>query len=211
MAQELDKKVKNDMFRVAVDYLYKNKKVGSQGELAEKIGISESSLSRIMNDKKFVSDETLRKMNEAFGGIFNMPYFRGESSTMLADDVYHYKHHPENNPFRDFDELQKKNAQRPQSQSQSPQPTAMEYSFAHEIIAVLRQQVADKDIQIVDLRADKERLIKESDAKDKTIDILQARIHELESMAKNFIDENPLENYPFDMGVADRGEKSTRV
>lgn len=75
---QIDKKPKNQLFKVAVDYIYKEHLVNSQGELAKKIGISDSALSRIMNDKKFVGDDTLRKMNEAFGGIFNMAYFRGE-------------------------------------------------------------------------------------------------------------------------------------
>ena len=84
---QIDKNLKNELFKVAIDYIYREHLVGSQGELAEKIGISASALSRIMNDKKFVGDDTLRKMNEAFGGIFNMAYFRGEDPhCMLMDD-----------------------------------------------------------------------------------------------------------------------------
>ena len=93
---QIDKNLKNELFKVAIDYIYKEHLVGSQGELAEKIGISASALSRIMNDKKFVGDDTLRKMNEAFGGIFNMAYFRGEDPhCMLMKDLAYYKQHPE--------------------------------------------------------------------------------------------------------------------
>ena len=92
---QIDKNLKNELFKVAIDYIYKEHLVGSQGELAEKIGISASALSRIMNDKKFVGDDTLRKMNEAFGGIFNMAYFRGEDPhCMLMEDLAYYKQHP---------------------------------------------------------------------------------------------------------------------
>ena len=73
---QIDKNLKNELFKVAIDYIYKEHLVSSQGELAEKIGISSSALSRIVNDKKFVGDDTLRKMNEAFGNIFNMAYTR---------------------------------------------------------------------------------------------------------------------------------------
>ena len=91
----MDKKLKNELFKVAVDYLFKEKKVGSQKELADRIGITEPSLSRIMNNKRFVSDDTLRKMNESFGGIFNMAYFRGEDpNCMLMEDLAYYKQHP---------------------------------------------------------------------------------------------------------------------
>ena len=93
---QIDKKLKNQLFKVAVDYIYQEHLVNSQGELAKKIGISDSALSRIMNDKKFVGDDTLRKMNEAFGGIFNMAYFRGEDpQCMLMEDLLYYKQHPE--------------------------------------------------------------------------------------------------------------------
>lgn len=93
---QIDKKLKNQLFKVAVDYIYKEHLADSQGELAKKIGISDSALSRIMNDKKFVGDDTLRKMNEAFGGIFNMAYFRGEDPhCMLMEDLLYFKQHPE--------------------------------------------------------------------------------------------------------------------
>ena len=32
----MDKKLKNELFKVAIDYLFREKKVGSQKELAEK-------------------------------------------------------------------------------------------------------------------------------------------------------------------------------
>ena len=92
----MDKKLKNKLFKVAVDYLFQEKKVGSQKELAEKIGITEQSLSRVMNGGRTVSDKTLRLMNEAFGGIFNMAYFRGEDPhCMLMEDLAYFKQHPE--------------------------------------------------------------------------------------------------------------------
>ena len=65
----MDKKVKNKLFFLACDYLFREKKVTSQKELAKKIGISEAAYSRLKNGTKGVSDETLRKMNEAFGEI----------------------------------------------------------------------------------------------------------------------------------------------
>ena len=87
MEQEIDKKMKNECFMVAIDHIFKEGMVDSQKELAEKIGITESTLSRIKNNKKFVGDETLRKMNEAFGGIFNMAFFRAKSVYLLKEDA----------------------------------------------------------------------------------------------------------------------------
>lgn len=113
---QIDKNLKNELFKVAIDYIYREHLVGSQGELAEKIGISASALSRIMNDKKFVGDDTLRKMNEAFGGIFNMAYFRGEDPhCMLMEDLAYYKQHPEERLVFD----------KPQEVAPAPQQPAM--------------------------------------------------------------------------------------
>ncbi len=61
-------------------------------------------------------------------------------------------------------------------------------AYADKTIAVLEKQVEDKD---------------------KEIDRLLRRVQELDSIAKFYKDKNPLEDYPFDMGVADRGDKKT--
>ena len=183
---QIDKNLKNELFKVAVDYIYKEHLVRSQGELAEKIGISASALSRIMSNKKFVGDDTLRKMNEAFGHIFNMAYFRGEEPhCLLMEDLRYYKQHPEEKLV--FDK---------QQETASPAPTAIDYTFliekavekatayADKTIAVLEKQVADKDREIV---------------------TLNARIRELETIIKIQTTDNPLGKYPFPVGVADDG------
>lgn len=83
----MDKIIKNERFRNAIDCLYAQKLIESDVDAASKIGISKSGFSRLLNDKKSVSVDTLRKMNDAFGGIFNMAYFRGESDFLLVEDA----------------------------------------------------------------------------------------------------------------------------
>ena len=80
-------KTKNELFFDAVEYLYSEKLVASQQELAAKIGISPSAFSRIKSGVNTVSDDTIRKMNDAFGNIFNMAYFRNKSGFLLAKQV----------------------------------------------------------------------------------------------------------------------------
>lgn len=183
---QIDKNLKNELFKVAVDYIYKEHLVGSQGELAEKIGISASALSRIMSNKKFVGDDTLRKMNEAFGNIFNMAYFRGEDPhCMLMEDLIYYKQHPEERLV--FDK---------QQETTSPAPQAIDYTFliekavekatvyADKTIATLEKQVADKDKQIADLRS---------------------RVRELEMLINSQSFGKAIEKSPFPVGVAEDG------
>lgn len=163
----MDKKLKNELFRVAVDYLFREKKVGSQKELAEKIGITEPSLSRVMNGGRIVSDKTLHKMNEAFGGIFNMAYFRGEDPhCMLMEDLVYYKQHPEERLV--FDKPQEV-APTPQQQEmpdyvQRLFDEAVRMSTHNELlerqceklIGELREAKSDNDTFIEELRKSKE-------------------------------------------------------
>ena len=81
----MSNKSKNERFAVAVDYLFQEKLISSQKDLCVKIGLTEPTYSRIKTGKRIVSDDTIRKFNDAFGDIFNMAYFRGDSETLLAN------------------------------------------------------------------------------------------------------------------------------
>lgn len=79
--------IRNERFRVALDYLYKNGLVADQRELSVKTGLSQKSISHILNNRvQNPSEATIRKLNEAFGNIFNPEYFRCNSEHMLANE-----------------------------------------------------------------------------------------------------------------------------
>jgi len=206
----MDKKLKNELFRVAVDYLFREKKVGSQKELAEKIGITEPSLSRVMNGGRTVSDKTLHKMNEAFGGIFNMAYFRGEDpQCMLMEDLLYYQQHPEERLV--FVRPKKENVPQSEPVQPSSQDTTLIMSKMFESmlkpieaahaqqVAALNQQITDKQ-SIIDLQAYKIK----SQADE--IASLQKFIAELRSMSTSINIEDVLKKYPFAIGVAENKE-----
>lgn len=76
---------KNGIFIKAFDWLVENKGVNGQKGLAEALGISQNTISRIMTGKVEPSDDTLRKLSQEFG--FNMQWLRGEDPDhMLIDD-----------------------------------------------------------------------------------------------------------------------------
>ena len=85
------KVLKNKLFISAVDWLIDHKKVENQKELAAVTKIQEPTLSNIRNDKKIVSDKTIRKLFESFPGLFNPNYFRGQSVWMLMQDLMEEK------------------------------------------------------------------------------------------------------------------------
>lgn len=78
---------RNEIFAYAVDYLYKEGMITGQSDLAEKTGITETTISRIINNKvRKPSEDSLRRLNSAFGNIFNPRWLRGEPGEMLANN-----------------------------------------------------------------------------------------------------------------------------
>lgn len=75
--------VKNGIFIKAYDWLVDNKGIDGQKGLAEALGISQNTISRIMTCKVEPSDDTLRKMSQTFG--FNMQWLRGEEVSMFKE------------------------------------------------------------------------------------------------------------------------------
>lgn len=195
---QIGKNGRNELFKIAVDYLFKEHLVSSQGELAEKIGISESALSRIMNNKKFVSDDTLRKMNEAFGGIFNMAYFRGESIYFLIEDMLEEKAQQIGMtvvPTEDY------KYSPPQESGQPDQSSLYNAALSAQIetIAILKQSIDD-------LKEQHQRIIDEKDARIRELQQLaDERLHRIAELRRT-IDANVvtgLSAYPFQMGSAE--------
>ena len=81
--------LRNEIFAHVLDWLVREKIVKDQQDLSMKTGISKNTISRIMTGKVEPKDDTLRKLNQAFGNIFNMAYLRGQSHVMLIDDLEH--------------------------------------------------------------------------------------------------------------------------
>lgn len=88
--------LKNERFLEVYHWLRKNKKIKDQKDLAEKIGVSATTISRIKNGKAKPDIETLLKLNETFGNIFRMSFFDGFSSEMFADTTT-----TQSDPFQD--------------------------------------------------------------------------------------------------------------
>ena len=216
------KKSKNELFFDAVDYLFRQRKVTSQQALAEKIGITASAFSRIKSGLNKVSDETLVKMNNAFDGIFNMPYFRGDSTWLLADDAAKASGHviQESTPI-----------------NINPRQSVSDADFYHKTLDLNAQIIADlrKDLEYFkSLVLDKDGTIQ--DNAEQIISLqsrLSATLTELEhtkttlaAVRKNFDDKvaevnqlrveleksrDPLARYPFHPGVAEDGTKTTHL
>ena len=81
---------KNEIFENVINYLIQTGRIKDQKDFSAITGITEATISRIINDKvKEPSKSTLRRLNAAFDYIFNMDYLEGKSSTMLAYNASH--------------------------------------------------------------------------------------------------------------------------
>ena len=123
--------LRNEIFAHVLDWLVREKMVKDQQDLSMKTGISKNTISRIMTGKVEPKDDTLRKLNEAFGNIFNTAYLRGQSHVMLIADLEH-----ENSKLSEDDSL-----------PYSPIPR-----WADSLISILSEQIKKNEALNQELR-----------------------------------------------------------
>lgn len=143
--------LKNEIFAHVVDWLVQERKIKDQKDLAKKTGITQNSISRIMTGKVEPKDDTLRKLNSAFGNIFNMQYLRGRSTTMLMKDAIYYEQHPNESHLYYSDVLQQEEetqrVSEPEQTPYSPIPF-----WASSFIEIISQQVKQNEALNRELR-----------------------------------------------------------
>ena len=123
-------RLRNNIFAAAFDYLKREKGIKTQKRLAELMGVSEDTITRILKDRTEVTEDIITKLQTASGCIFNLQWLRGEeSSPILADDVVEEK---------------------PQLDQSSLINAAL--AAKDETIAALREQIQAKDELIANLR-----------------------------------------------------------
>lgn len=81
------KKEKNNFTR-AVYWLREHGKIKNQKDLAERIGVTEATISRNKHGSvKRPDEDTILKFSKQFGNIINLDYLRGESKVMLVANL----------------------------------------------------------------------------------------------------------------------------
>ena len=81
-------RLRNNIFAAAFDYLKREKGIKTQKRLAELMGVSEDTITRILKDRCEVTEDIITKLQTASGCIFNLQWLRGEDSThMLIEDM----------------------------------------------------------------------------------------------------------------------------
>lgn len=183
-------KLRNEIFAFVLDWLIKNKYVDGQKSLSAKTGISQNTISRIMTGKVEPSDDTLRKLNDSFGGIFNMQYLRGKSTVMLLEDKLYYDQHPADN-----------------AKTREPEPV---YNVP-DMSSIFNSALAAKDEAIESLKRElrtKDELIQslrdQLTAKDQLIAEQKARLIDYR---RTIDSKSDLSDYPFPIGAAEKPKR----
>jgi plasmid maintenance system antidote protein VapI len=205
-------RLKNNIFAAAVDEMKRRGIIKYQKDLAQKMDVSEDTITRILKDRTEVTEDVITKLQTASGCLFNLQWLRGESNIMLAEDV------------------QKQTIANPPAQESAP----IDMDFFHQalkinadIIADLRrnveyfqQLVLDKDSliqehneQIVALNIDKAKLATELEHLRTTLDAVRnnfdAKVTELEKRdqiiktLQSVIDRESRGDYRLPTGVAE--------
>jgi plasmid maintenance system antidote protein VapI len=205
-------RLKNNIFAAAVDEMKRRGIIKYQKDLAQKMDVSEDTITRILKDRTEVTEDVITKLQTASGCLFNLQWLRGESNIMLAEDI------------------QKQTIENPPAQESAP----IDMDFFHQalkinadIIADLRrnveyfqQLVLDKDSliqehneQIVALNIDKAKLATELEHLRTTIDAVRnnfdAKVTELEKRGQiiktlqSVIDRESRGDYRIPTGVAE--------
>ena len=209
-----ERKKYNAPFLRVFDYLAREKMM-NQGKFAKVIDSESGYISLLRSGAKKVGDDYIARIAAAFAKHFNdeyhlnPDYIDGKSQYMIIENVPDEEIHDKNNRCAnpDYDLMKQRDKSKQSEQNQLNNISVLEKMFAsaleeiksskNKTIATLEKQVRDKD--------------KELEDKERTIKLLEQKIEVLEAM-QHIDSNNPIKNYPFKPGVADKAEQdSTRV
>ena len=71
-------KLRNNIFAAALDYLKRNTDIKTQKELARRMGVTETTITRILKDYTEVTEDIITKLQTASGCVFNLQWLRVE-------------------------------------------------------------------------------------------------------------------------------------
>ena len=143
-------RLRNNIFAAAFDYLKREKGIKTQKRLAELMGVSEDTITRILKDRCEVTEDIITKLQTASGCIFNLQWLRGEDSThMLIEDMVNEP--PASQPeIPDFIQKLFDEAVRMQTRNELLERQC------EKLIGELREAKSDNDTFIEELRKSKE-------------------------------------------------------
>ena len=191
---------RNHIFAAAIDELRRREgKKLSQKEIADRMGVTEDTVSRIMRLHNQVTEDIITRLQTASGCVFNLQWLRGESDVMLAADV-------DNKPIPAADNLHES--------THIDQGSLMNATIAAQQTSIesLKRELAKTEESAKRELAAKEETVSalrgQLATKDALIESLQQQVSDLRAALAEQQKKDSLGNYPFTPGVADEGKKA---
>ena len=214
-----DKKAKdprrNKIFAAAYDHLKRTQGVRTQEQLAEKMGVSAETVSRIIRAHTDVTEDAISRLQTASGCIFNLQWLRGESDVMLAVDIKKNDGHATEATSPSSPDMSSLINSIIAAKDDAITSLKRELASKDETIAAKNETIATKDAAI----ADKDAVIKAKDAtiaakdaaiadKDVLIKTLQQQVADLR--AQLAIQKGLSESYSYPVGLAEREQRTAK-
>ena len=228
-----DKKAKdprrNKIFAAAYDHLKRTQGVRTQEQLAEKMGVSAETVSRIIRAHTDVTEDAISRLQTASGCIFNLQWLRGESDVMLVADIKKNDGHATEATSPSSPDMSSMINSIIAAKDDAITSLKRELASKDETIAAKNETIATKDAAITSLKreltskdetiaaknetiADKDAVIKAKEAaiadKDVLIKILQQQVSDLR--AQLAIQKGLSDGYPYPVGVAEHDQRTAK-
>ena len=207
-----DKKAKdprrNKIFAAAYDHLKRTQGVRTQEQLAEKMGVSAETVSRIIRAHTDVTEDAISRLQTASGCIFNLQWLRGESDVMLVADIKKNDGHATEATSPSSPDMSSMINSIIAAKDDAITSLKRELASKDETIAAKNETIATKDAAIADKDAaiaDKEAAIVDKDVLIKT---LQQQVSDLR--AQLAIQKGLSDGYPYPVGVAERDQRPAK-
>jgi len=228
-----DKKAKdprrNKIFAAAYDHLKRTQGVRTQEQLAEKMGVSAETVSRIIKARTDVTEDAISRLQTASGCIFNLQWLRGESDVMLVADIKKNDGHATEATSPSSPDMSSMINSIIAAKDDAITSLKRELASKDETIAAKNETIATKDAAIADKDAvikakeaaiaDKDAVIKAKEAaieakeaiiadKDVLIKTLQQQVSDLR--AQLAIQKGLSDGYPYPVGVAEHDQLTAK-
>ena len=211
---------RNKIFAAAYDHLKRTQGVRTQEQLAEKMGVSPETVSRIIKARTDVTEDAITKLQTASGCIFNLQWLRGESDVMLAADIKKNDGHATEATSPSSPDMSSMINSIIAAKDDAITSLKRELASKDETIDAKDETIATKDAAITDKDAvikakdetiaTKDAAIKAKEAaiadKDVLIKTLQQQVSDLR--AQLAIQKGLSESYSYPVGVAERDQRT---
>lgn len=199
---------RNKIFAAAYDHLKRTQGVRTQEQLAEKMGVSPETVSRIIRARTDVTEDAISRLQTASGCIFNLQWLRGESDVMLVADIKKNDGHATEATSPSSPDMSSMINSIIAAKDDAITSLKRELASKDETIAAKNETIATKDAAI----ADKDAVIKAKDAaiadKDVLIKTLQLQVADLR--AQLAIQKGLSDGYPYPVGVAEHDQRTAK-